>query len=353
MKGERLVIDNRADMELHLSDEVNPKIRLKLAFLHCAATLSPNLEALCKSFGIASSTGYWWIRNWNSKGYEGLLEDDLRSGRPPRLDDLDISYLKVLLKVKTCWTLPEIAELIQATFGVEYSPSQLARILRNRVKLHFSKPFPHDYRRPDDAEDILKQRLKDVFKSLKDKGLSSDQIAIGCIDETSPQNRANTVRFWSLDSHPKITRDTTHFKSNTIGFYAIQGISVQGFLESSKEDSIIAFLQQVKSANSECRAIIIVLDNFSSHKSEKVVATAAELNIYLVYLPPYSPDLNPIEYIWKSIKRELSKHFIKNLDEMKKIITGAWEEFSSSLSFAKDWIQEFLESDSYYSDLRT
>jgi transposase len=33
---------------------------------------------------------------------------------------------------------------------------------------------------------------------------------------------------------------------------------------------------------------------------------AKELGLYLVYLPPYSPDLNPIEFIWKSIKRVLS-----------------------------------------------
>lgn len=351
MKGERLVIDNQEDLKKHMSAEINPKLRLKLAFLHCIASFSPDLTGLCKSFGIADSTGYWWIRNWNSKGYDGLLEEDARSGRPSRLDDIDIFHLKQLLKEKSCWTLPEISELVQTTFEVSYSPAQLARILKQRVKMHFAKPFPHDYRRPNDAEDILKQRLQAVLKPLKEQGLSPDQIAIGCIDETSPQNRANTVRFWSLDTHPEIVKNTSHFKSNTIGFYAIQGTSVQGFLETSKEGSIIEFLRQVKSANMTYLAIIIVLDNFSSHKSGAVMAAAAELNIHLVYLPPYSPDLNPTEYIWKSMRRELSKRFIKNLEDMKSTISEAWEELSGSLSFAKSWIQTFLGGDPYYSNL--
>lgn len=351
MKGERLIIENIQSLERRLHDEVTAKVRLKLAFLHCLATLSSDLSELCKSFGIAESTGYWWIRNWNKQGYDGLLEEESRSGRPARLDDLDISYLRVLLKEKGCWELQEIAELIQTTFGVSYSPAQLARILKNRVKMHFCKPYPHDYRRPKDAEEMLRQRLQQVFITLKEKELLPEHIAIGCIDEASPQNRANTVRFWSLDSHPKMTRNTTHFKSSTIAFYALQGVSIQGFIENSKEEAIVDFLHQVKAANASYRAIIIVLDNFSSHKSDKVVSTAAELGIYLVYLPPYSPDLNPTEFIWKSIRRELSKHFITNLDDMKMTISEVWTELSGSLSFAKHWIEMFLRHDPYYSDL--
>ncbi|HBA65901.1 MAG TPA: hypothetical protein DCZ48_06945, partial [Methylococcaceae bacterium] len=69
------------------------------------------------------------------------------------------------------------------------------------------------------------------------------------------------------------------------------------------------------------------------------------------YLPPYSPDLNPTEYLWKSIKRELSKRFITNLDDMKNTIAEEWNNVSGSLSFAKHWIETFLRNDPYYSEL--
>lgn len=63
MKGDRLVINEQPELQGHLNQETDAKIRLKLAFLQCFAQLKADLELLCQSFGIATSTGYWWIRN--------------------------------------------------------------------------------------------------------------------------------------------------------------------------------------------------------------------------------------------------------------------------------------------------
>ncbi|MCD6513211.1 MAG: transposase, partial [Thermoplasmata archaeon] len=52
--------------------------------------------------------------------------------------------------------------------------------------------------------------------------------------------------------------------------------------------------------------IIVIWDNARVHWSRKVRVTAEKLGIKLVYLPPYSPDLNPLHFIWmrnKSPKR--------------------------------------------------
>ena len=69
----------------------------------------------------------------------------------------------------------------------------------------------------------------------------------------------------------------------------------------SKKESIEEFFHKIKEANSSFAAIIVILDNFSSHKSKEVQDSAEERDIKLVYLPPYSPDLNPIEFIWKTV----------------------------------------------------
>jgi len=93
--------------------------------------------------------------------------------------------------------------------------------------------------------------------------------------------------------------------------------------------------EQPREANSKYKAIVGILDNFPSHKSEIVKKKAKELGIYLVYLPPYSPDLNPIEFIWKSIKRVISLRLIKQIDELKVVVKRSFEEFASTISYAK------------------
>ena len=69
---------------------------------------------------------------------------------------------------------------------------------------------------------------------------------------------------------------------------------------------------------------------------------AEDHGINLIYLPPYSPDLNPIEFIWKSIKREISCEFIRDVDHMKRLIRENFYRFSARRSFAANWIKVFL-----------
>ncbi len=147
-----------------------------------------------------------------------------------------------------------------------------------------------------------------------------ENLAIGFVDETSSQNNVNTVRVWSFEKIRSI-KNTTRFKANTIGFYALRGESVKRFLESSQTQFIVNFLEKIRKANEKYQAVVVVIDNFSSHGSKLVKEKARELNIYLVYLPPYSPDLNPIEQTWRSIKRIISLTFVENLSTMKEVIT--------------------------------
>jgi len=85
----------------------------------------------------------------------------------------------------------------------------------------------------------------------------------------------------------------------------------------------------------------MILDNFPSHCSNVAISKARELDIILIFLPPYSPKLNPIEYIWKSIKKEVSTYFVPDLEEFRYFIRYYFNKFSKSLSYAKGWIEKF------------
>jgi len=69
---------------------------------------------------------------------------------------------------------------------------------------------------------------------------------------------------------------------------------------------------------------------------------AGELDIRLVYLPPYSPDLNPIEQIWRGLKREISTAFFKTRKEFLTLIQNTYHNLSMKISYAEDWRQKYL-----------
>ena len=123
----------------------------------------------------------------------------------------------------------------------------------------------------------------------------------------------------------------------------MNGNSVIDFKERSKKEYVCEFLDEIRLKN-PVKNIVVILDNFRSHRANETLNYAKYLGIELVFLPPYSPDLNPIEYIWKSIKKIISKEFIIDQDHMKRIILDAFLNFSSKLSFARRWIEKFMEN---------
>ena len=74
------------------------------------------------------------------------------------------------------------------------------------------------------------------------------------------------------------------------------------------------------------KIIILVLDNLKAHKAEKTKTKARELGIILVFLPPYSPDLNPVEFICKTIKREVSVRSVQSKEHLRNIIKNEFYE---------------------------
>lgn len=351
MKGDRVLVKNREEIEKRLPIETDARVKPRLIFLNAISNCGISYDLASKICGLNLSTGYVWIRKWNAEGYEGLKDKDTRTGRPPKLDKGDMVKLKEILRTKDYWTTNEVRKVIKDQFNVDLAISQVIKILRDKLGMLFSKPYPMDYRKPENAEEILENQLNLVLTLLKEKGIKEEEIAIGFIDEARPQNTANTVKVWSFEKVRSI-KNTTKFKTNMIGFYAIKGNSVNKFLENSKAPAIAEFMDDIKSSNSTYRAIVVIADGFQSHRSDLVKQKIKELGIYLVYLPPYSPELNPEQFIWKSIKRVLSLSFPSTLEEMKQIITSSWSEFSGSLSYAKYWIDRFLSNNYCYNELR-
>ncbi|MDR0797647.1 MAG: transposase, partial [Nitrososphaerota archaeon] len=65
---------------------------------------------------------------------------------------------------------------------------------------------------------------------------------------------------------------------------------------------------------------ILVFDNFSVHKVMGVLDPLVELGVKIVFLPVYSPDLNPIELLWSKMKTILRKLKAKTHEECQKAL---------------------------------
>lgn len=69
---------------------------------------------------------------------------------------------------------------------------------------------------------------------------------------------------------------------------------------------------------------VVILDNASFHKSPLLAIEAKKYGIKIIYLPAYSPDLNPIEKFWANLKRNIRK-IIKKMKNLQEAIAMAFQ----------------------------
>jgi transposase len=75
---------------------------------------------------------------------------------------------------------------------------------------------------------------------------------------------------------------------------------------------------------------VVVMDNLSAHKRLSVAKMIADVGAELVYLPPYSPDLNPIEMIWSKVKSVLRSLAARTFEALEEAIVIALRAVSSA-----------------------
>jgi len=88
--------------------------------------------------------------------------------------------------------------------------------------------------------------------------------------------------------------------------------------------------------------IIMVLDNYSAHLSHLVRRTAKFLNIKLVFLPTHSPKLNPIEQVWRAMKKKISSIDFKCLTELSNKLKFYYYKYVKDKSFTEEWVKKFI-----------
>lgn len=134
-------------------------------------------------------------------------------------------------------------------------------------------------------------------------------------------------RTWAIRGvTPLVTLPANWEKLSTIGAITSEGHFFQNTtLGAIRSGDVIRFFRHLlRHIQSE---IVIVLDNAGIHRA-KIVQAFVETHerLSLVYLPPYAPELNPIELVWAYVKRNVLGNFCaRSVTVLKEKLVGAWQ----------------------------
>lgn len=110
---------------------------------------------------------------------------------------------------------------------------------------------------------------------------------------------------------------------SVIGALALGGlIATMSIVGSVDADAFVAYLRHVLIPKL-WRGAVVVMDNLSTHKIKLVRALIEAAGAQLLYLPRYSPDLNPIEPCWSKLKEFLRARAARTLDALDQALTAA------------------------------
>ena len=117
------------------------------------------------------------------------------------------------------------------------------------------------------------------------------------------------MTFSCADNPVKLPLNKLRGKSVTIYGAIGTQISEAVFMlgSSTNQTETAEFFRRIRMAQpwDKRERLVIVLDNHPAHKTSTIKTLAKNLNFELLYLPPYKPEMNPIESLWSVIKHDL------------------------------------------------
>ena len=194
-----------------------------------------------------------------------------------------------------CYTrVMDVCRFVAKTWGVSYTVSGMTKWLKEhdfRYKRPKSTPVKAD---PEKQEEWVKTYLNLVHETPRDE-------PIVFMDAVHPTMATKVTCGWIKKGINKpIAQTASRTRVNVIGAIELKNITVHSaFVDTVNVPTILAFFDHLKAAYANAPKIHVILDQAGYHRSHELQKQAAAKNIVLHLLPPYSPNLNPIERLWK------------------------------------------------------
>lgn len=288
----------------------NPTHQIRKAIERAKALLSYyqglTTEVISQAYHFSERTIKTWIKKFNSYGLASLF-DEKRSGRPSYLTKEQKAELKRMITEQNqrVWTARHVYQSLLMTTGVCFSVKYLPQLL-GRIGLSFHKTMYDLVKRDSEKRrKWIAEQLPEIYKQRIKEGWR-----IFYQDEVGFSREGTLTNSWGvIGAKNKIPNYGRGKRINLIGVFELGSGEFYGELEEETVDGkrFKAYILSLKKRVGNDK-IILICDNAKFHKSQELkewyVSQKSWLSIE--FLPPYSPDFNPIERVWKWFKGEFT-----------------------------------------------
>ncbi|MCX6272789.1 MAG: IS630 family transposase [Bacteroidetes bacterium] len=283
--------------ELHRQVDASVKDRIKaILMLNTGYTYEHIAEVLL----LDDSTIRRWHRKYEERGLGCLISDDFIGGTC-KLTLKEQQELTQHLEENVYLTAKEICSYVEEIFKVVYTVKGMISLLHH---LNFSYKKPKHI--PGKANIEAQLKFIETYNTLNEKKEENDKIYF--MDGVHPLHNSQPAYGWIRKGVDMALKSNTgRARLNLNGAYNIDDHSaVIQEADSINAQSTVSLLEEIL-RKQPLGVIYIILDNARYYRS-RMVQEFVEKNtrIRLMFLPPYSPNLNVIERLWKFFKKNVT-----------------------------------------------
>ncbi len=267
------------------------------------------------------------IRGWLVRGRDrGLndLDDRKPPGRARLLSDAMMNTIQGWLSKSPVqfgfkrkrWQAKMMKGVIYEKLGVKCSLDTIRRTMHD-VDYSFrkSRPAPHKSASEEEQKEF-KETTGERLRTMAILG-----YVIMALDEASCMVGGwNGYGWLPVGGHETIPMSWSKKSVRLMGVLG-DGCFHIAIVNSTDSETLKIFMNKVREG---VRNVAVVLDNVSSHKSQTMNEYERDSNggMVRIFLPKYTPQLNPIEMLWRDLKRALAGNYFDSIDDLKATITG-------------------------------
>lgn len=287
-----------------------------------------SLAEIASACGRSRATIQTWFDAYRRGGVEELLT--LRRGKGP-----------------SSWLSPEIAEAfrkmvargqwrraadaqrwLQKEHGLEVALTTVYKYL-GKSEARLKVPRPSHARKDEKAAETFKKELAARLKSLELE--PSRPVRLWVVDELRYGLQPVTRRVWSLKGERVVVEVEPCFEWGYVyGALQVAGGGCEFFYSPTVNlECSNIFLKQIAMRDPNATHVVI-WDGAGFHQRD--TAPDVPPNIRLITLPPYSPELNPVEKLWDIVKDALCNKLFDSLEEAQQTITSTLQEYWNDAS---------------------